>query len=56
VQISGERTVSLFVELYNLFNRASFANSYGGNAFAPATYNRPMGYVGGIASTSSIPI
>jgi hypothetical protein len=53
--ISAERKVSLFAEFYNVLNRANFGNSYGGNAFAPATYNKPTGYLGGFGSTSTIP-
>jgi hypothetical protein len=48
--------VSLFAEFYNIGNRANFGNSYFGNAFSPATYNKPNGYLGGIASTTTIPI
>jgi hypothetical protein len=39
-----------------IINRANFGNNFGGNAFSPATYNQPTGYLGGIASTSTIPI
>ena len=46
----------MFAELYNLFNRANFGDSFNGDAFSPATYNKPSGYLGGIASTSTIPI
>lgn len=56
LQISDNRRISLFAEFYNLLNRANFGNSYNGNAFAPATYNKPNGYLGGIGSTSTIPI
>jgi hypothetical protein len=54
--MSDNRRVSLFAEFYNMLNRANFGNSYGGNQFAPATYNQPLGYLGGIASTTTIPI
>jgi hypothetical protein len=53
---SGQQRLDLFAEFYNIFNRANFGNSYGGNAFAPATYNKPIGYLGGIGSTTTIPI
>ncbi|MGE3507493.1 MAG: hypothetical protein AB7N65_01245, partial [Vicinamibacterales bacterium] len=56
IPLGGDRRISLFAELYNMLNRANFGNSYGGNAFAPATYNRPVGYLGGIGSTTTIPI
>ena len=54
--LRDNRRISLFAEVYNILNRANFGNSYGGNAFAPATYNKPVGYLGGIASTTTIPI
>jgi hypothetical protein len=56
VTMANNRRLSLFAEFYNILNRANFGNSYGGNAFAPATYNQPIGYLGGIASTTTIPI
>jgi hypothetical protein len=49
------RKLAVFAELYNILNRANFGNNYNGNAFAPATYNQPNGYLGGIGSTSTIP-
>jgi hypothetical protein len=54
--MSGPRRVSAFAEFYNVLNRANFGNNFGGNAFSPATYNQPTGYLGGIGSTSTIPI
>jgi hypothetical protein len=56
IAMGGERKISLFAEFYNMLNRANFGNSYGGLAFAPATYNKPTGYLGGIGSTTTIPI
>ncbi len=47
---------SLFLEFYNLLNRSNFGNNYGANAFSPRTYNQPNGYLGGIGSTSTLPI
>ena len=44
-----------FVELYNFINRANFGANYGTNAFAPATFNKPNGYVGGPGSASTVP-
>jgi hypothetical protein len=56
VTFTGSREVSLFAEFYNILNRANFGNSFFGNAYSPATYNKPNGYLGGIASTTTIPI
>jgi hypothetical protein len=44
-----------FAELYNLTDRANFGNQFGGNQYAPATYQKPVAYLGGIGSISSIP-
>jgi hypothetical protein len=56
IKLTNQRQLSLFAEFYNILNRANFGNSYGGNAFAPTTYNQPIGYLGGIGSTTTIPI
>src|SRR5262249_32888433 len=56
IVLAESRQLSLFAEFYNMLNRANFGNSYGGNAFAPTTYNQPTGYLGGIGSTTTIPI
>jgi len=56
VPLGGNRRISLFAEFYNILNRANFGNSYGTFAFAPSTYNKPIGYLGGIGSTTTIPI
>ena len=56
IRLNDARQISLFAEFYNMLNRANFGNSFGGNAFAPATYNQPTGYLGGIGSTTTIPI
>jgi len=56
IPIPGGRRISLFAEFYNILNRANFGNQYFGNAFSPATYNKPSGYLGGIGATSTIPI
>jgi hypothetical protein len=56
LKFTANREISLFAEFYNMLNRANFGNSYNGNAFAPATYNKPNGYLGGIGSTSTLPI
>jgi len=52
----NHQRLDLFAEFYNIFNRSNFGNSFGTNAFAPATYNKPIGYLGGIASTTTVPI
>ncbi|MGE3509976.1 MAG: carboxypeptidase regulatory-like domain-containing protein [Vicinamibacterales bacterium] len=54
--LAPAKRLSLFAEFYNILNRANFGNSFGGNAFAPATYNQPIGYLGGIGSTTTLPI
>ena len=56
--ISFGRTqkIALFAEFYNILNRANFGNSYFNRADTVATYNKPNGYLGGIGSTSTIPI
>src|SRR5579871_5240737 len=52
----GERmNLGAFAELYNLTDRANFGNQFGGNQYAPATYLKPVAYLGGIGSISSIP-
>ncbi len=56
LKFAASRDLTLFAEFYNMLNRANFGNSYGGNAFAPATYNQPNGYLGGIGSTTTLPI
>jgi hypothetical protein len=51
----GTKKLGLFAEFYNLTNRANFGNQIGGNQFAPTTYNKPVGYLGGIGAVSTIP-
>jgi len=51
----GRDKVGLFAEFYNVTNRANFGNIIGGNQFAPTTYNKPTGYLGGIGAVSTIP-
>jgi hypothetical protein len=55
VPFLAEKKVSLFAEFYNIFNRANFGNQFFGNAFSPATYNKPSGYIGGIGAISTLP-
>jgi hypothetical protein len=52
--LAGKK-LSLFAEFYNIFNRANFGNQFFGNAFSPATYNKPSGYIGGIGAISTLP-
>jgi len=53
--ISTSKKATVFIEMYNLTNRANFGNALGSNAAAPATYNQPVGYIGGIGAVSTIP-
>ena len=54
-RVSQSQEIKLFAELFNIPNRANFGQNYGTNAFAPATFNRPIDYMGGPGSSSSIP-
>jgi hypothetical protein len=49
------RKFETFIELYNITNRANFGNTYGENQFAPATYQKPIGYLGGAGAVSTLP-
>ncbi len=52
----AERKLALFAEFYNIFNHANFGNQYFGNAFAPAVYGKPSGFIGGsLGSISTLP-
>jgi hypothetical protein len=51
----GNHEMKVFAELFNILNRANFGQNYGTNAFAPATFNKPLDYMGGPGSSSSIP-
>ena len=55
IKLSESKKVGLFAEFYNITNRANFGNQYFGNAFSPATYNQPSGYLGGVGAVSTIP-
>jgi hypothetical protein len=46
--------LGVFIEMYNLTNRANFGNSFGTTVGNP-TYNQPVGYLGGIGAVSTIP-
>jgi hypothetical protein len=50
---SETSSVTGFVELYNLIDRANFGANYGTNAFAPATFRKPLGYIGGLPGSSA---
>jgi hypothetical protein len=49
----GQR-LGLFIEMYNLTNRANFGNVYG-TTRGNVTFNQPLGYLGGIGAVSTIP-
>jgi hypothetical protein len=53
--VAQNHELKVFAELFNIPNRANFGQNYGTNAFAPATFNRPIDYMGGPGSSSSIP-
>ncbi|MGE3509340.1 MAG: TonB-dependent receptor, partial [Vicinamibacterales bacterium] len=52
---ANNRKLETFIEMYNLTNRANFGNTYGANQFAPATFNQPIGYLGGAGAVSTLP-
>jgi Carboxypeptidase regulatory-like domain len=52
----GERmNLAAFAEFYNITDRANFGNQYGGNQYAPTTYQKPIGFLGGIGAVTVIP-
>jgi hypothetical protein len=53
--LSPTNKLGVFIEMYNLTNRANFGNSFGTQSATTATYNRPVGYLGGIGAVSTIP-
>jgi hypothetical protein len=53
--LNANRRIGVFAELYNITNRPPFGNQIGGNQFAPATYNQPVGYLGGAGAVSTLP-
>jgi Carboxypeptidase regulatory-like domain len=55
IAMGNEKNVALFAELYNIFNHANFGNQYFGNAFSPATYGKPAGFIGGVGAISTLP-
>jgi hypothetical protein len=52
-KITETKALTGFVELYNLNNRGNFGANYGINAFAPATFEKPLGYIGGLPGSSA---
>jgi len=55
ITFAQNQKIGVFIEVYNLTNRANFGNSFGANAASPATYGLPTGYIGGIGAVSTIP-
>jgi hypothetical protein len=53
--LGPRQRVAAFVELYNITNRPPFGNQLGGNQFAGATYNQPVGYLGGAGAVATLP-
>ena len=51
----GGNALDVFGEFYNITNRANFGNSYNGFEFSSA-YGTPTGFLGGIGSTSTLPV
>jgi hypothetical protein len=51
----GRYHVAAFGELYNITDRANFGAVYGTAAYAPATYQKPTGYIGGFGAVSTLP-
>jgi hypothetical protein len=55
VSLPRNDRLAIFAEFFNITNRANFGNQYFGNAFSPATYNQPSGYLGGFGAVSTLP-
>jgi hypothetical protein len=53
--LPADRRIGVFIELYNLTNRANFGNQLGTNQATPSTFAKPVGYLGGIGAVSTIP-
>lgn len=51
----GRFNAAPFVEFYNITDRANFGQVYYQNAFAPATFEKPSGYIGGFGAVSTLP-
>jgi len=52
-KFSETKSLTGFVELYNLNNRPNFGANYGINGFAKKTFNQPLGYIGGLPGSSA---
>ena len=46
---------SPFAEFYNITDKANFGATYGTAAYAPATFEKPTGYIGGFGAVSTLP-
>jgi hypothetical protein len=55
INLGSSKRVDVFVEMYNITNRANFGNNYGPNAFSPLTFNQPAGYLGGSGYNLTLP-
>ena len=53
--LPASKRISVFAEFFNILNRANFGRNYG-NIQGSATYQKPVGYLGGIAAVSTIPV
>jgi hypothetical protein len=51
----GRFNVSPFAEFYNITDKANFGANYGTAAYAPATFEKPTGYIGGFGAVSTLP-
>lgn len=54
-EMPSGQSMDIFLEFYNITNRSNFGNSFNGFAFSPA-FGEPIGYLGGIGSTSTLPV
>lgn len=54
-KITETKDITGFVEMYNLANRPNFGANFGANAFSAGTFNKPVAYLGGPGSASTVP-
>jgi len=52
-KLTERKSLTGFVELYNITDRPNFGANYGQNAFAPSTFEKPTGYIGGVPGSSA---
>jgi len=52
-KLTESRSVTGFVELYNITSKANFGANYGQNGFAASTFEKPLGYIGGVPGSSA---